>query len=255
VTRPLLLHAPTISELSRLYHELAQLGATSVGERTDWPYAPENAEELLVLAAEMMRYDARLLDVLVQWLCADYRRFNPLRVRQEMRKMRWPQSLLVALEFAKLASSDQELHLFADYLSQGWSRIDPAERFFLETERPGTRRAARSLGRNLAPYARWGFLGQDRPVVDPVSKRTVGRYDSSTRRRILNDLLERNGELTMADYLSALDYSITRQQARKDFQTHDLRASGHGPGAVWRKKSSRKRSSTSSTTNSPRSEE
>lgn len=229
-------HAPTQNELARLYHELARIGASSVGERKAWSYAPKSPEQLIALASQMMRYDPRLLSILVQWLRSSYAALNPLQLRGELREARWPQSLLVALEFAKLSAQDAELIAFADYVAAGWSRVEPAERFFFETERPGSRGAARNLGRNLAPYARWGYVGQERPIVDPVSKRTVGRYDADTRRRILKELAERRDVFSIADYLSAVDHGISRQQALSDLSACDaIEPVGHGRGARWRR--------------------
>ena len=236
-----LLHAPTQDELARLYHELAKLGAVGVGEDRPWPYAPKSTEELIVLASQMLRYDARLLSILVHWLISSYDSLNPLALRRELRAAAWPQSLLVALEFAKLAAADRELDAFVRYVSTGFERIDPAERFFLDTEQPGSRSAARNLGRNLGPYARWGFIGQERPTVDPVTKRSVGRYDAQTRRRILDELAHRYADFSVADYLSAVDHSISRQQALQDLTAcRTLVSSGRGRGARWRRTGKRK---------------
>jgi len=232
----LLDHAPTQEELERLYHELSRIGATAVGARKRWQYAPKGPEQLITLASQMMRYDARLLSILVQWFASHYTLLNPLRLRRELMQTRWPQSLLVALEFAKLGARDRELSAFADYVAAGFPRVDPAERFFLDTELPGSRKAIRNLGRNLAPYARWGYIGQERPIVDPISKRSVGRYDASTRRRILEALAERRSEFTLADYLSAVDHGISRQQALHDLKAHsDFVSVGHGRGARWQR--------------------
>lgn len=234
-------HAPTQEELARLYHELAKLGATSVGDDLPWSYAPQTHEELITLASQMMRYDARLLSVLVQWLVTHYATLNPLNLRRELREVRWPQSLLVALEFAKLSTSDAELEAFVKYVGAGFDRIEPAERFFFEIERPGSRAATRNLGRNLAPYSRWGFVGRERPTVDPVSKRSVGRYDVATRRRILDELVDRYPDFSIADYLSAVDHSVSRQQALADLQAcRAITRSGQGRGARWRRVRRRK---------------
>ena len=61
--RGLLQRPPTQGDLERLYRELAELGAPSVGRATDWSYAPGSREELLGLAGEMLRYDPRLLSI------------------------------------------------------------------------------------------------------------------------------------------------------------------------------------------------
>jgi hypothetical protein len=237
VSSGLLEHPPTQHELERLYHELAQVGASSVGRKRPWPYRPANTETLLVLAAEMLRYDARLLSILLQFLLRHYHELNPQLLRQRMREMRWPQAMLVLLEFTKLATHDPELQYMCNYLAAGFSRIEPDERFFVDADRPGSRMAARSLGRNLKPYARWGFIGNEKPIVDPVSKRTVGRYGAATRKRILGELAESLPDFTLTDYLEAVDHAISRQQALKDLKSlAGLRNTGHGRGARWRMK-------------------
>jgi hypothetical protein len=231
----LLRHPPTEAELERLYFELAQVGANSVGAKRAWPYRPIDLEALLALAGEMLRYDPRLLSILLQFFLRHFARINPSRLRQQLRAMRWPQALLVMLEFAKSETGDAELRYLADYLAAGFARVDPSERFFLDTERPASRIALRRVGRNLAAYARWGFIGQERPIADPITKRAVGRYDARTRLQILNELIARRVDVTLADYLAAVDHAISRQQALADLRAHpQLRVEGRGRGARWR---------------------
>ncbi len=236
MTTRLLRQTPSVSDLARLYHELAQIGAPSVGEQRPWPYEPKSREELIALAGEMLRYDPRLLSILVQWFSHAYRTLNPLALREQMKRMRWPQGLLVVLDFTRLHLTEAEFQYFADYVAAGFSRVEPAERFFIDTESPGSRGAARNLGRNLAPYARWGFVGRERPIIDPVSKRTVGRYDADTRRQILEELAKRRETFTTNDYLDAIDHGISRQQALSDLRAYpDLGKLGseRGRGAKW----------------------
>lgn len=242
----LLAHVPTQPELERLYYELSRAGAPSVGSQRPWPYRPKNKEVLFALAAEMLRYDPRLLSVLLQYLLAHYRELNPLTIRDTMHRMRWPQALLVLLEFTKMATADPELIHMCDYLCAGWPRITPAERFFLDAERPGSRMAARALGRNLSAYDRWGFIGSEKPIVDPVTKRTVGRYGADTRRRILGELARSAEEFTLTEYLHAVDHSISRQQALQDLKSlPGLQHRGHGRGAKWRMTTAPRRAGTS----------
>jgi hypothetical protein len=233
-TRGLLAHAPTQPELERLYYELAQVGASSVGQKRAWRYRPRSLEELIALASEMLRYDPRLLSILLQFLLQRWREVHPLRMRDLLKQLRWPEAILVVLEFAKSEASDPEFRHWADYLAAGFSRVEPPERFFLDAERPGSRVAQRRVGRNLKPYARWGFIASERPVADPVSKRAVGRYDAATRRRILLELMQRQGELTLAEYLDAVDQAVSRQQALADLRgMPQLRVTGRGRAAKW----------------------
>jgi hypothetical protein len=230
----LLAHPPTEAELERLYYELARAGATSIGRKRPWPYHPSSREDLIALAAEMLRYDPRLLSILLQYLVAEWTKLNPVHLRAVMRKMRWPQAFLVVLEFGKSASADVEFRYLADYLCAGFARVEPAERFFLDAERPSSRMAVRALGRNLGPYARWGFIGSEKPIADAVTKRTVGRYDAETRKRILSELAARVDSFTLGEYLAAIDHAISRQQALLDLQSiPNLQSTGRGRGAKW----------------------
>lgn len=230
----LLRHPPSEAELERLYHELARIGARSIGRRRPWPYRPRGVEALIALAGEMLRYDPRLLGVLLQFFLERWSELNPLELRRQLAVMRWPQSLLVVLSFVRIASVEPELRRFVDYLCAGWPRIQPAERFFIDTERPGSRTAERRFGRNLQPYARWGFLGTERPTSDAATRSVLGRYDTQTRRDILASLLSRHREISLGDYLAAVDHSISRQQAIHDLRRlGGLQPVGRGRGARW----------------------
>jgi hypothetical protein len=231
----MLLHPPTNEELERLRHELSLLGAPGGGRRRRWPYRPASPEELIALASEMLRYDASLLTVLLQLLLGSWPALNPLELRRQMARSRWPQSLLVVLEFARICNEDRELRFLADYLAAGWRRIDPPERFFLAGDGPAPRGAKRRPGRNLAPYARWGTIGTERPVADMATRRPLGKYDADTRRRILDEIVERRGRVTISEYLDAMDGAVSRQQALHDLRRHGrLAVTGRGRGAEWR---------------------
>ena len=231
----LLDHPPTDDELARLYWELAQLGAPSIGKKVPWSYSPDSLESLLAMAGDMLRYNPRLLSILLQFIVEHWDCLNPRALRESMAKMRWPQALLVVFEFAKIASSKRELHWFVEYVSAGVFARDPAEKFFFDAERPGSRIAKRHAGRNLAPYRRWGFVAVERPASNVFTKKIVGAYDASTRRWIRRELFESRLQLSVSDYLEAIDHCVSRQQAYNDLRNDKtLAVDGHGRGARWR---------------------
>lgn len=242
MNRGLLLHPPTQAELERLYHELAAHGARAVGKKSPWRYRYRSLEELLALAGEMLRYDARLLTILLQFVAKHWASVNPLALRRAMAAMRWPQALCVVLSFLRDSTREPELRRFVDYVCAGWERVEPVEQFFVEGPRPGSRTAAGRMGRSLGPYTRWGFIGMERPILDPTTRRTVGRYDARTRRMILDGLAERQERFTLAEYLEAVDHAISRQQALLDLKDNDaIEVKGHGRGAHWQARPRRAR--------------
>lgn len=234
MTGRLLDHPPTEPELSRLYFELAKRGAPSVGSESPWPYAPESPEQLVALGADMMRWDARLLSILLAFLLEHWRELDVVRLRAEMKRMRSPQALLVVGELAREATADTELRYYLDHLAAGYRRVAPAERFFLGGLPPESRTHRRRLGRSLAAYSKWGFVGTERPAADVFHKRLVGRYDASTRRAIARDLARERPGFKLAEYLDAIEHSVNRQQALTDLRAvPELHVEGHGRGARW----------------------
>lgn len=212
------------------------MGAPAVGREAPWPYRPDRPEELVALAGEMLRYDARLLSILLELLLARWRDLNPLALRRAMDPMAWPQALLVVFEFARAADDDPELRYYADYVAAGVQRVSPPQRFFLDAERPGGRIDRRKAGRSLTAYSRWGFIATERPSTSVTRKTRIGRYDADTRRRIRHELAGRRGTFSMREYLAALDHAVTRQQAYEDLRRDPrFEVVGHGRGARWRR--------------------
>jgi hypothetical protein len=235
VSRSLLLHPPTQDELERMYHELAAKGAPAVGRKRPWPYDARGLEQLLVLAGEMLRHDARLLSILLELVLARWQSLDPQELRRQMTAMTSPQALLVVFEFARQASSEPELRYLVDYVAAGYRPVVPAQAFFLDAAVPGTRTHERRRGRSLTAYSKWGFLGTERPSTSATGKTRVGRYDAPTRRRIRHEIAAKRGAFTMRQYLAALDHGITRQRAYQDLHGDpDFELAGHGAGARWR---------------------
>lgn len=227
---------PDEPTLARLYDELARIGAPAVGRRCRWAYRPKTHEALLTLAADMLRYDARLLSILLEYLLVHGLGLDPRKLREEMRSMQCPHALLVVGEFAKSASSEPELRYFCDYLAAGWARVTPPQRFFLDGHRPGSRMAQRQRAVNLKEYARWGFIGVERPSTSTTQKTRVGSYDATTRATVRRRLAERHAQFSVADYLSAVDHGISRQQAYLDLKNDpEFESTGRGRGARWQR--------------------
>lgn len=234
---------PTDEDLMRLYWELSQIGASCVGEIKKWPYSFaskdshigwRSKEELILLACEMLRYDPRLLSILIIYFTDHWKELNPHHLRQHSLLMKTPQAIGVLKEFILENSSDLELKYFLDYLTRGLKPVSP-QLFFIGLFSVGSLKHEEMAQKSLKQYLQWGFLGRERPIVNLSSKQTVGTYDFQTRKKIILNLLNSHQSLSLKDYLNALDHSISRQQALYDLKhTHKLKLIGHGRGAKWR---------------------
>ena len=224
---------PTRLHLSRMYHELARVGARAVGEMRPWPYHVNTTEELVVLAADMSRYDPRLFGVLVEYLVLRWHELNPSHLREAMQTMSCPAVMGVFAEFIKIASTNEEASYFADYLCRGLKPQTP-QLYFLGLYPPGSRLMQRASLESLEQFSLWGFLSRERPVLYGEPRQNLGYWGGAARQNIIRRLAQQQESLTIAEYLAALDGTISRQQALLDLkQSPVLRATGKGRGSAW----------------------
>jgi hypothetical protein len=225
---------PTENHLARIYYELAQLGADSMGERRPWPYKARGLEELFVLGAEMSRYDPRLLGLLVSFLEKNWQRFNPLALRSLYESMRAPQVIAVMAEFLlRHSSRSEEKRHFLEYLQMGLNPV-PLQFFFHHLYSPAGHLMQKAVEAPLLEYKRWGFLAREAPILDEAGRRVSGSRDAASRKNLLLRLLDERGRISLGDYIEALDHLVSRQQALLDIKSiSGIRLVGGGRGARW----------------------
>ena len=229
---------PTQEDLMRLYWELSQMGAPCIGEKKKWAYhlpPPRHSkEELVSLACEMVRYDPRLLSILIIYLIEHWQELNPLHLRKACFQIKTPQVVGVLKEFILEYSQGLELKYFLEYVVKGLRPVSP-QLFFIGLFSIGSHKHELMAQRSLKQYLKWGFLGRERPLVNLVSKQAVGTYDFQTRKKIIFNILRAQKSFSLKEYLGALDHTISRQQALYDLKHfRNLKLTGHGRGAKWK---------------------
>lgn len=221
-------------ELARLYHELGEIGARVEGRKLPWRFGAPTAEELVVLAAQAARHDARLLWAVVELLVRSHDRLNPLLLRRAAARARWPAALGVALEFARRVVRSAEFDAYATFVA---ADLPPArgERFFLGAHAFGGAHARRDAEESLAEYKRWGYLAREEPYSKELGTRAHGTLGTAERRNLLRRLAERSGSVTFAEYAAALGGRISARQATRDLREADfLVKEGRTRGARYR---------------------
>jgi hypothetical protein len=206
---------PDTATLTRLYHELGRMGAPARGDRVEWAYGEPTPEELVVLASQAARHDARLLWTLVQFVALHSDRLDPRKLRVALRASAWPAALGVVFEFARRARPSQELGDTARFVL---SRTAPAtgEQFFFSSGAFGGEQVRRNAEESLAEYKRWGFFGREEPIPKELGVTARGTIDLPERMNVLRRLARRSGTLTVADYLDALGGRVSSRQATRD---------------------------------------
>jgi hypothetical protein len=206
------------SELSRLYSELAAIGAHAEGRAEPWSFGAPEPEELLVLAAQSARHDPRLLWVVVDLLARGFDRFDALKLRRAAARARWPATIAVALEFARLANPSVELSDYAAFVTRRLPRARN-ERFFLGTRAFAGELSRRDVEESLREYTRWGYFSREVPIPKELDAAARGTLDRPGRLNVLRRLAERMPAVTVADYLEALAGRASRRQASRDLAT------------------------------------
>lgn len=227
---------PTIAHLNRMYFELARIGANCVGAKASWPYDRilKNKEKLLALASDMSRFDPRLFEILVAFFLNHWSEINPVSLRSCYREMKWPETVAVICEFLKSAAKDGELIRFADYLSSGL-KPSTTQFYFYNLYSPGGKLAQIAAEEGVYEFKKWGFLSAVRPVIDSKERKTAGLLDAVSRKNILKRLLAEKNVISLKDYLKAVHFTITRQQALLDLKNSGIAAStGKGRSAKWK---------------------
>lgn len=230
----MILKIPNTGHLSRMYYELAKIGAVCAGARLNWPYKVYEKEELVALACDMSRYDPRLFDILVNYLVKHWEDLNPFLLRKYYGRMKTPQTIAVVGEFFIREVVGGEALYFAEYLAMGQKPV-PTQFFFYGLYAPGGYLARRAAEESVWEYKKWGFLACERPVVDSASRREAGLLDTTSRCNILKRLLHEKKEISLADYLDVVSHCVSRQQAFFDLKKSGLACrTGRGRGAKWK---------------------
>lgn len=229
----MLLFPPTFSHLSRIYYELSLLGAKCVGKKTKWPYEKLSFEQLLILACEMSRYDPRLFDILVEYFYFHWNKLNPYLLRGEIKNMQEAAIIGVISSFAKQALNNQEAIYFFDYLVYG-IKAASYQLFFINLYPPASRLMQKASEAPLEQFYQWGFLARERPIIHDTKRIVLGYWEFYARQNIIRNLVDKKQVITIADYLSEVDHTISRQQALIDLQKCPfVKSQGKGRGSYW----------------------
>lgn len=224
---------PTQGDLARIYYELGQKGARTVGEKKKWAYSVKNLESLFALACEWSRFDPRLLEVLVEYGLHHWKEIRPQRLREEMRKMTTPQTVGVVASFIQTTlSEDKEALAFWNYVTLGLKPVSP-QFYFRDLYTPGSTLARRAALESLSEFKEWGFLARERIVIDSATKKTIGTWNQEARLNILKRLFSKKRQLQISDYLEEISHTVSRQQALLDLKALAAKQKGKGRTAYW----------------------
>lgn len=182
------------------------------------------SDQQLVMWSHWTRLDARLAEILVQYLPAHFYRIHPLTLRQANLGKPCPQVMGLLLEFAtdvaraKLPSSQfQDFLKWVEVICHDVNAAD-AQLFFLPPGWPNPAKYDQLHGRTLRPFAKWGFIEADDLLNLKFRQTQRGRtlLTKSDRNARLLELLRHQTRIFLGDYLKACEGLVHRRTAERD---------------------------------------
>ncbi len=216
----------TLKENSRLYFELSQKGAFCNGEYYTWKYDTLSEEDFFTLALLESRYDPRLFAILVDFFCNYELHLNPLLFKESLSKREALSISAVLGEYVNEAKH-KNTELFR-YL-QSWAKAVPTQLFYKAFYKISGLKMRDCVEKPLWYFKKWGFLACDPPLLKERKQNRHFLYDLISREKILGEMGGNKKNFLLKDYLEALNYSISRQQALKDLN-QNLKIVKHGKG-------------------------
>lgn len=228
---------PTSADLIKIYQELARLGARAVTDQNDSAdtVVLREQEDIFAEACKLSRYDPRLFHILIDYTYHNWMKLNPLRLRQLAEPYGASLEILVIFNFIQRARDEKELVFVYDYLARGFKPAS-SELYFLGVHAPASHAMFKAATEPLQEFLDWGFLGREKPIVYSESgeRRELGHLSHIARINLASELIQNKKEFSIADYLEAIQYSVSRQQAIIDLKKCGrFRISGKGRGSHW----------------------
>jgi len=214
VTYPL-----SLNELSSLYFQLQKFGAYARGDDTGC-FNELSREEILAIAIESSRWDIRLLYIVIDFIANHFQEIRLFKLKSFVQKNPTPEVIGVIKEFSALRSHDDDLKLFFMVLIRD---IKPQAQFklFYVGGILNSETIEHESTHSLKEYKKWGFLCTEFPFLkESTSKKKLIHYSKEERIRILEELLHTKKQISLLDYLKAIQFSVTRQHARLDLLSH-----------------------------------
>ncbi|MCM2281932.1 MAG: hypothetical protein NDI61_08820 [Bdellovibrionaceae bacterium] len=216
---------PSTRQLQEAYGVLqADPGAVSVRE--------------FVLYSQWARLDPRLAEILVGYLRARWKSFNPLEVNEALLKSPWPASMGVLMDQARTYSRfmPAERRAFASWQKCAMVSVRPAEGelFFLGLRSFAGKVMLKDAEFPLRSYTRWGYLGREILINKASASPARTSLDPARRRQVLRQLLRGRRHITVEDYMSALEGTVSRRQAQIDLKAAKLITSGNTRSRIYR---------------------
>lgn len=216
---------PTVKDLKNAYVKLQapKHSIISEAEFADW--------------ISWTRFDPRLCEIMIKYIAENYRDMNPFLIKKNLT----PDSQAVFAVLCDIANDlpytelqNQDWKLWKKVV-QGNVKKAPFQSFYIGLSTLKPSKLLLKIQKNLSYFSKWGFYSDESPVSLKYKHKNKTLIPPEQRRQILKELLEKNPQITVSDYIEALNYNIHRRQAERDLDTYDnLKKIGFTRNRIYR---------------------
>lgn len=195
----------------------------------------------LALYSQWTRFDPRLAEIMTSYLSQNWLRFSAVELHKQILKQPWPQALSVLLDFAesKLRNtrSRKDFSFFSLWKKTVTYRIPPAhgEQYYIGVESFAGKRMQKMAGESLPEFTRRGYLAKDAPINKNIEYPKIPRGPKE-RQKWIKETLKKQNKISVTQYLSSLNFTISRRQAERDLADSGLQPKGFTRSRFYLKK-------------------
>lgn len=199
--------------------------------------------EELVLWTQWSRFDPRLAEQWISYLCRNWKAIAPLEFREKIRLQPWPSAAGVLLTqiIEERLLAPEERRVFRHWAGMVMEGTTPAsnEQFFIGLRAFGGKQMREDAEKSLRSYVKWGYLGRE-TLVNKAKPYARTRVNPVIRNRALKELMNSRERFTVRDYQNAVGGQLSARQAQLDLsKERNLIAIGNTRGRSYRVKRGR----------------
>lgn len=168
-----------------------------------------------------VRLDPRLCEIMIKYISYNYTLMNPFLLKKEL-------SLEVKAVFAVLCevaenlvdpASKKDWRLWKKIVQNDVEKV-PFQSFYLGTSTIKPSKSLEKIKRNLNYFSKWGFYCSESPISLKYKNQNKTLISQAQRKQVLEELMSKKKEITVNDYIDALNKNIHRRQAERDLSDH-----------------------------------
>ncbi len=190
-------------------------------------------EQDLALYSQWARFDARLAEILVKYIYENWTQINSVTLNIEIRKQPWPAAIAVLLEFVT-HKVVQNKSLWNCWKKTAVNQIQKAEfeQFFIGWTKIAGQTMLENAQTPMREYLKWGYLSRE--ILFNKAQNKTHTFTAAVRKNILIEMLKLHKKITVNDYLSKLNFAITKRTAERDLaQLKGIKKIGVTKGAFY----------------------